>query len=308
LYSKALAPFGEPYAASSTSGATFTGWNNFFTADTYEFPAREYSDQGRWASPDPAGLAAVDAGSPQSWNRYAYVQNGPLEFVDPLGLFLNVPAGCTVYYLVPGGPGTQVCNGGGFGGSGGGPQAPSLEAPPVNFPGGGRLGGVLAGNPPQPPPPINSPSSALLKFLATCEGFSATAYPDSRGNCTIGMGQFLHYGACNAADNGRTVTQQQAMQKFLADVSSAATALNNALGVPLTQSQFDALVSLTFNMGMGRLQTHDVWQDVNAGNMAAVPDDITSLGAGGTGIPFRRANEANMFANGVYADACYAQQ
>ena len=42
--------------------------------------------QGRWIRPDPAGLSAVDATYPQSWNRYAYVGNSPLSRVDPLGL------------------------------------------------------------------------------------------------------------------------------------------------------------------------------------------------------------------------------
>jgi len=37
-------------------------------------------------SPDPAGLAAVDPSNPQSWNRYAYVMNDPLDWVDPSGL------------------------------------------------------------------------------------------------------------------------------------------------------------------------------------------------------------------------------
>jgi RHS repeat-associated protein len=47
---------------------------------------REYSiPQGRWISPDPAGLAAVDPSNPQSWNRYAYVRNNPLALVDPTG-------------------------------------------------------------------------------------------------------------------------------------------------------------------------------------------------------------------------------
>jgi len=46
---------------------------------------------GRWISPDPAGLAAVDPSNPQSWNRYAYVGNNPLSMIDPLGL-----NGCTV--------------------------------------------------------------------------------------------------------------------------------------------------------------------------------------------------------------------
>jgi GH24 family phage-related lysozyme (muramidase) len=74
------------------------------------------------------------------------------------------------------------------------------------------------------------------------------------------------------------------MNQLSADVDTASTALSDNLSVPLTQAQFDAMVSLTFNMGMGRLQTHDVWGDVNAGNMAAVPGDIMSLGAGGPGM------------------------
>jgi len=42
--------------------------------------------QGRWTSPDPAGIAAVDPANPQTWNRYAYATNEPLSFLDPLGL------------------------------------------------------------------------------------------------------------------------------------------------------------------------------------------------------------------------------
>ena len=42
--------------------------------------------QGRWISPDPAGLSAVDPSNPQSWNRYAYVLNNPLSAIDLLGL------------------------------------------------------------------------------------------------------------------------------------------------------------------------------------------------------------------------------
>jgi uncharacterized protein RhaS with RHS repeats len=36
--------------------------------------------------PDPAGQAAVNIADPQSWNRYAYVANRPLNSIDPLGL------------------------------------------------------------------------------------------------------------------------------------------------------------------------------------------------------------------------------
>ncbi|HWR14122.1 MAG TPA: RHS repeat-associated core domain-containing protein [Terriglobales bacterium] len=51
------------------------------------FMFRQYASvQGRWMSPDPAGMSAVDAANPQSWNRYAYAGNNPITFVDPLGL------------------------------------------------------------------------------------------------------------------------------------------------------------------------------------------------------------------------------
>src|SRR5579871_3881830 len=48
---------------------------------------RQYSPlQGRWITPDPADLAAVDLTNPQSLNRYAYVGNNPTTFIDPTGL------------------------------------------------------------------------------------------------------------------------------------------------------------------------------------------------------------------------------
>jgi RHS repeat-associated protein len=88
------APFGEGYAQPGWVQFTSAGnpWtlvdgsqNDGSTLD--DFMYRRYSaTQGRWISPDPAGLAAVDPTSPQSWNRYAYAMNNPLSYVDPTGL------------------------------------------------------------------------------------------------------------------------------------------------------------------------------------------------------------------------------
>jgi RHS repeat-associated protein len=84
----AHAPFGEIYASSGTLHPAFTGQRQDTVTGLYDFPAREYSTQGRWPSPDPAGLAAVSLDKPQTWNRYTYVSNNPLTYVDPLGMFL----------------------------------------------------------------------------------------------------------------------------------------------------------------------------------------------------------------------------
>ena len=93
-YSGAYAPFGENYVPSGTQDLSFTGQNQDTLSSgsggaggLYDFLYREHSPvQGRWLSPDPSGLAAVNPGDPQSWNRYAYVGNRPTNTTDPLGL------------------------------------------------------------------------------------------------------------------------------------------------------------------------------------------------------------------------------
>ena len=113
-YDRAYAPFGEPYAETATTNRDFTGQTEDTTPGLYDFLFRQQSQsQGRWRVPDPAGLAAVDLTNPQTWNRYAYVANNPLNAIDPLGMDM-----------------TEVCppseadcsggSGGGYGGYGGG--------------------------------------------------------------------------------------------------------------------------------------------------------------------------------------------
>jgi RHS repeat-associated protein len=47
---------------------------------------RKYeSFSGRWTSPDPY-RASMYIANPQSFNRYTYVQNDPVNFIDPSGL------------------------------------------------------------------------------------------------------------------------------------------------------------------------------------------------------------------------------
>ncbi|MGA7219443.1 MAG: RHS repeat-associated core domain-containing protein [Candidatus Sulfotelmatobacter sp.] len=99
LYSaQACAPFGEQYTTYPTAGSadpSYTGQNSDTTQSLYDFTFRRQSmSQGRWISPDPLGVAAADPTSPQTWNRYAYVANNPLSYVDPLGLQVGYTNPC----------------------------------------------------------------------------------------------------------------------------------------------------------------------------------------------------------------------
>ena len=93
VYSKeAYAPFGETYNEAGTPDRSFTGQDQDVVTGsagtgTYDFLFRKYDPAaGRWLSPDPSGWGAVDQTTPQSLNRYAYVQNNPMSMIDPEGL------------------------------------------------------------------------------------------------------------------------------------------------------------------------------------------------------------------------------
>jgi len=80
-------PFGGERVVTSTSGNTykFTGKERDTESGLDNFGARYYASMmGRFTSPDPKARSAKLA-DPQSWNRYAYVGNNPLAFIDPDG-------------------------------------------------------------------------------------------------------------------------------------------------------------------------------------------------------------------------------
>jgi len=128
----AYAPFGEQYAQAGSTGVTDTSFarNNEDTmTNLYDAQAREYGIQGRWPSPDPAGLKAVNPSDPQTWNRYAYVRNNPLLLTDVSGA-----RGCYTVEAVPGDTSQQT--------SGYGPYDAGDETyAPLEGGGGGNCGG-----------------------------------------------------------------------------------------------------------------------------------------------------------------------
>jgi RHS repeat-associated protein len=90
LSSDYYAPFGFDESGAGAGYRSFTGQKQstdaLHSGGQYDFLHREYNPiQGRWWTPDPAGVAAVDPNNPQSWNEYAYVGGAPLGYIDPGG-------------------------------------------------------------------------------------------------------------------------------------------------------------------------------------------------------------------------------
>lgn len=77
-------PFGEPwYSSNATTKFLFTSYEHDSETGLDYALARFYdSRMGRFCSPDPADGSPDD---PQSWNRYAYSRNNPVNLIDPSG-------------------------------------------------------------------------------------------------------------------------------------------------------------------------------------------------------------------------------
>jgi GH24 family phage-related lysozyme (muramidase) len=153
-------------------------------------------------------------------------------------------------------------------------------------------------------------SSAGTSFIAAFEGFRASPYNDLANNCTIGYGHLIHRGACTSTDFSTwgTITRDRGLTILQADAGSAAGTVRTSVpGTPLHQYEFDALVSLTFNIGAGAFVGSSVRSDLAAQppNYGAVPTDMRKwVYAGGRpscGLYRRRVNEGHLFSTGSYA-------
>jgi len=82
-YGKLLYEWSSP---TNLNTKKFTGYERDAATNLDYAQARMYaSDWGRFTSPDPMGLGAARLNSPKSFNRYAYVENNPVNYVDTNG-------------------------------------------------------------------------------------------------------------------------------------------------------------------------------------------------------------------------------
>lgn len=92
-------------------------------------------------------------------------------------------------------------------------------------------------------------SEKLKDFIKRKESLALTAYPDPK---TGGAPWTIGYGSTGSDVREGTVwTLEKAEQRFEDDLKQFEFMVNDAVKVPLTQGQFDALVSIVYNVGPG---------------------------------------------------------
>ena len=125
------------------------------------------------------------------------------------------------------------------------------------------------------------------------------------GNCTGGYGHKIHNGACNGSPNEDYfigIDKPEAMEILKNDVQSAEAVVKKYIFVPLTQAQYDAMVSLFFNWAYTP-KYPDKINLINAGKyeeagLHFLKGPITSGGVIMEGLLKRRYAEAVMFLTG----------
>lgn len=107
----------------------------------------------------------------------------------------------------------------------------------------------------------NSVSPAAIALIKRFEGLRRTATKLDDGRWTIG------YGHTRSAREGASVSEADAEALLSYDLMTVQAAVNDWTFTPLTQNQFDALVSFVFNIGVDTFRNSTVLRRVNEGAM-----------------------------------------
>lgn len=141
-------------------------------------------------------------------------------------------------------------------------------------------------------------SAQGLMLIQRFEGFSPVVYRCPAGIPTIGYGHVVR----DAQAYADGMDEVEAGRLLEADVRIAEWAVMRLIDVRLTQGQFDALVSFTFNLGSGRLQSATLRRVVNREEHAEVPKQLLRwVYAGGRKLPglVRRRMEESIIYQSV---------
>jgi len=132
-----------------------------------------------------------------------------------------------------------------------------------------------------------------INLIKKFEGCSLSAYRCPRGVWTIGWG---HTGCVKQGDR---ITQEKADELLKKDLKVFEAHVSNIVKIPVTQNQFDALVSFEYNVGYENFSKSTLLKLLNQGKYKEAAQQFERWKyAGGkvlAGLERRRQAEKNLF-------------
>ncbi|MBT0720432.1 lysozyme [Rosenbergiella collisarenosi] len=136
-----------------------------------------------------------------------------------------------------------------------------------------------------------------IAFIKNEEGERLSAYQDSRGIWTIGVG---HTGLVNLIPIGKgmAITSKQSSEILKKDLSWVESAITDNVKVKLNQNQYDALCSFVFNIGVNAFKSSTMLKELNAGHYSKAADCMLMWSRAGSNqniLASRRQRERGLF-------------
>lgn len=138
-----------------------------------------------------------------------------------------------------------------------------------------------------------------IKFIQGFEGYVPVMYRDAVGFWTIGYGHLMS--DQDIIDyKGVTLTAASGTALFRKDLNRFDDGVNSKVTVPLLQTQFDAVVSFTFNVGLANFNRSTLLRKLNLELHAEVPPEFLrwnrAKGKVLRGLTRRRLQESIIYA------------
>lgn len=137
-----------------------------------------------------------------------------------------------------------------------------------------------------------------IDFITKEEGCVLHIYRDVAGYPTIGVGHLIRKGE----DFSQGLTQEGAEELLRKDLLYTAASIMRLITVPLSDNQYSALLSFTFNVGTGALQASTLRSKLNREEYAGASEEFQKwCWAGGKKLKAlynRRIRERNLFLSG----------
>lgn len=153
-------------------------------------------------------------------------------------------------------------------------------------------------------------SSNGLAIIKKWEGCKLDAYLDPVGIPTIGYGTIAYPDGRRVA-MGDQIVQEQAEGFLLHECTSICPAVERQVAVPLSQNQFDALVSFSYNVGLGAFGDSTLLRKLNQSDYAGAAEEFLRWNKGQVGgqtvelpgLTNRRRDERALFLSSEPAGA-----